>query len=117
MNSLFICYKSCSTCAKAKRFLENNKVDFQYREIDKEKPTTNELKSWIQASGLPIKSFFNTSGKVYRDLKLKDKLADMSEESKINLLASNGMLVKRPILIIGNKVLVGFKEAEYRRLV
>ncbi len=117
MNSLFICYKSCSTCVKAKKFLEKHKLDFQYREIDKENPTINELKSWIPASGLPIKSFFNTSGKVYRDLKLKDKLAEMNEESKINLLASNGMLIKRPILIIGDKVLIGFKEAEYKRLV
>lgn len=117
MEYLFICYKRCSTCAKAKKFLEDNNLNYTYREIVKEVPTVEELSKWIEISGLPIKRFFNTSGNVYRDLNLKDKLDDMSEKEKIEILSTNGMLMKRPLLIGDDKVLVGFKEDEYKDLI
>lgn len=117
MEYLFLCYKSCSTCAKAKKILTEKNINFTYREISKENPTLQELSKWIKQSDLPIKKFFNTSGKVYRDLKLKDKLDDMSDDEKIKILASDGMLVKRPLLIADSKILVGFKEVEYQELI
>lgn len=117
MEYLFICYNRCSTCAKAKKFLNDNGVQFTYREIKEENPQAHELAKWIQLSGLPIKKFFNTSGTIYRDLNLKEKLDDMSDDEKINLLASDGMLVKRPLLIGKEKVLVGFKTADYNELI
>ena len=117
MEYLFICYKRCSSCAKAKKFLKENSVDFKYREIKEETPTIEELKTWLDLSGLPIKKFFNTSGKVYRELNLKDKLADMSEAEKIKLLSENAMLIKRPLLVSKDKVLVGFKESQYQDLI
>ena len=117
MEYLFICYKGCSTCAKAKKFLKENNVDFKFREIKEETPTVEELKNWLDLSGLPIKKFFNTSGKVYRELNLKAKLADMSELEKITLLSENGMLIKRPLLVSKDKVLVGFKESQYQDLI
>lgn len=116
MEYLFICYKRCSTCAKAKKFLEENEIDYKFREITEENPTANELALWIKESGLPIKRFFNTSGKIYRDQNLKDKLPTMSDSEKIDLLATNGMLVKRPLLIGKDRVFVGFKEKEYQEL-
>lgn len=116
MEYLFICYKNCSTCRKAKKFLIENDIKFVEREIKSDNPTVEELSKWIESSGLPVKRFFNTSGKVYRDLKLKDKLANMSDKEKIEILASDGMLVKRPLLVNDEKVLVGFKEAEYQDL-
>lgn len=117
MEYLFICYKRCSTCAKARNFLEDNNINYTYREIVKEVPSVEELSKWISLSGLPIKRFFNTSGNVYRELKLKDKLDDMSEKEKIEILSTNGMLMKRPLLIGEDKVLVGFKEEEYKEII
>lgn len=116
MSYLFICYKRCSTCAKAKNFLEENNVDYIFREITEKNPTAQELALWIEKSGLPIKRFFNTSGKIYRDQNLKDKLPTMSDSEKIDLLATDGMLVKRPLLIGDDKVLVGFREKEYQEI-
>ena len=113
MSRLFVEYPKCSTCRKAKKYLEENQVDFIDRHIVEERPTENELTKWIQMSGLPVKKFFNTSGKLYKEMGLKDKLAQMSQEEQIKLLASDGMLVKRPLIIEENRVLVGFKEAEW----
>ena len=110
---LFIEYPKCSTCKKAKKYLEEHGIEFEDRHIVEEKPTKEELAEWIRISGKPVKKFFNTSGMKYRELGLKDKLPQMSEEKQIELLASDGMLVKRPLLIDGEMVLTGFKEAEW----
>ena len=110
---LFIEYPKCSTCQKAKKWLIENKIEFADRHIVEERPTIEELKEWHLKSGLPIKRFFNTSGLVYKELGLKDKLDNMSDEEKYAILASNGMLVKRPILVTDAVVLVGFKEIEW----
>lgn len=112
----FICYPKCSTCQKAKKFLEANQVEYTLRDIKKDRLNKDELNSIIKQSGLPIKKFFNTSGLLYKEMKLKDKLANMSEEEQINLLASDGMLVKRPLFINDELVLVGFKEDDYKTL-
>ena len=114
MSRLFIEYPKCSTCRKAKKFLEENQVEFTDRHIVEANPSASELTEWIKRSGLPVKKFFNTSGKLYKDLALKDKLPTMSDEEQITLLASNGMLVKRPLIIEEGRVLVGFKEAEWK---
>lgn len=111
---LFVEYPKCSTCQKARKWLEANGVDFTARHIKEENPTSEELKSWHQQSGLPLKRFFNTSGLLYKELQLKDKLPCMSEEEQYELLASDGMLVKRPILVGEDFVLAGFKEAEWK---
>ncbi len=116
MKNLFIGYPKCSTCQKAKKFLEENNVHFEERHIVEETPTKEELKQWIQQSGLEIKKFFNTSGLKYKELNLKEKLPMMSMEEKIELLASNGMLIKRPLFITDKKVLIGFKEKEWREI-
>ena len=108
---LFIEYPKCSTCKKAKKYLEEHGIEFEDRHIVEENPTKEELAEWIRISGKPVKKFFNTSGMKYRELGLKDKLPQMSEEKQIELLASDGMLVKRPLLIDGEMVLMGFKEA------
>ena len=113
MGRLFVEYPKCSTCRKAKKYLEENQVDFIDRHIVEDRPTEEELTKWIQMSGLPVKKFFNTSGKLYKEMGLKDKLAQMPETDQIKLLASDGMLVKRPLIIEENRVLVGFKEAEW----
>ena len=113
MTRLFIEYPKCSTCQRAKKFLEANQVEFVDRHIVEENPTEAELKEWIGRSGLPIKKFFNTSGVKYRELGLKDKLAEMSDEEKIALLATDGMLVKRPLIVEDDRILVGFKEKEW----
>ena len=113
MSRLFVEYPKCSTCRKANKYLEENQVDFIDRHIVEERPTEDELTKWIQMSGLPVKKFFNTSGKLYKEMGLKDKLAQMPETDQIKLLASDGMLVKRPLIIEENRVLVGFKEAEW----
>ena len=113
MSRLFVEYPKCSTCRKAKKYLEENQVDFIDRHIVEERPTEDELTKWIQMSGLPVKKFFNTSGKLYKEMGLKDKLAQMPEADQIKLLASDGMLVKRPLIIEENRVLVGFEEAEW----
>ena len=114
MSRLFLEYPKCSTCRKAKKYLEENGVEFVDRHIVETNPTAEELKEWIAKSGLPVKKFFNTSGKLYKEMGLKDKLASMSDEEQIELLASNGMLVKRPLIIEDGRVLVGFKEAEWK---
>ena len=110
---LFIEYPKCSTCKRAKKYLEDRGIAFQDRHIVEENPTEEELAKWIRMSGLPAKRFFNTSGMKYRELGLKDRLPDMSEEEQIRLLAGDGMLVKRPLLIDGDRILVGFKEKDW----
>lgn len=110
---LFIEYPKCSTCKRAKKYLEDRGIAFQDRHIVEENPTEEELTKWIRMSGLPVKKFFNTSGMKYKELGLKDRLPDMSQEEQIRLLASDGMLVKRPLLIDGDRILVGFKEKDW----
>ncbi|MGB4243673.1 MAG: arsenate reductase family protein [Dethiobacteria bacterium] len=112
---IFLCYPSCTTCQKAKRWLEANGVAFEERHIKDDRPSVEELKDWHQKSGLPLKKFFNTSGLLYRELNLKERLPAMSEEEQYRLLASNGMLVKRPLLVGDGFVLVGFKEADWKQ--
>ena len=109
----FICYPRCSTCQKAKRWLDERGAAYELRDIREQNPTAEELRVWHEKSGLPLKRFFNTSGLQYKALGLKDKLPAMSEEEQLALLATDGMLVKRPILITADRVLPGFKEAEY----
>ncbi len=110
---LFICYPKCSTCQKAKKWLESRNVKIEERDIVLQNPTKEELKEWYQKSGLPLKRFFNTSGMRYRELGLKDKLPSMPEEEQLELLASDGMLVKRPLLVGEDFVLTGFREKEW----
>lgn len=110
---LYVCYPKCSTCKKAEAYLNEKNVKFSVRDIKTERPSLDELKDWIKRSGLDIKRFFNTSGLKYKELNLKEKLPSMSEEEKIELLASDGMLVKRPILVSDDFVLVGFKQTEW----
>ena len=110
---LFLCYSRCSTCKKAKKWLDDNGISYTERPIKEENPTFEELTEWIGRSGLPVRKFFNTSGQLYRSMQLKDKLPTMSEDEQLELLASDGMLVKRPILIDDDFVLVGFKEADW----
>ena len=112
----FICYPKCTTCQKAKKWLEEKGLEFETRHIVEDNPSAEELAKWIADSGLPMKKFFNTSGLKYKELHLKDRLPEMTEEEKIALLATDGMLVKRPLLIHGDRVLVGFKEAEWEAL-
>jgi arsenate reductase len=111
---IFVCYPKCTTCRKAKKWLEANNIAFEERHIKENNPTVEELKDWHKKSGLPLKRFFNTSGLLYRELKLKDKLPTMSGDEQYNLLASDGMLVKRPILVGDGFVLAGFKEADWK---
>lgn len=111
---LFLCYPRCSTCRKAQTWLEGRGVSVTYRDIQKENPTEEELRAWHTASGLPLKRFFNTSGLKYKALGLKDKLPSMTEEAQYALLATDGLLVKRPLLIGQDFVLVGFKEVEWQ---
>ena len=113
MERLFIEYPKCSTCRKAKKYLEEHQVTFEDRHIVENNPTAEELQEWIRRSGLPVKRFFNTSGKMYKEMELKNKLPKMSEEEQITLLANDGMLVKRPLLVEDDRVLIGFKEAEW----
>lgn len=110
---IFFNYNKCSTCIKARKFLEDLNIDFISKDAKLDKPSKDDIKSWYEKSGLDIKKFFNTSGNVYKELGLKDKLADMSLEDKLSLLASDGMLVKRPILVMEDRVLLGFKEKEW----
>ena len=114
---LFIEYPKCSTCQKAKKWLEGKGVEFEERDIKEKKPTKEELKTWHQKSGMPLKKFFNTSGMIYRELQLKDKLPDMTEEEQYELLATDGMLVKRPILVTDTAVVTGSREKEWEKLV
>ena len=114
---LFICYPRCSTCQKARKWLEENKIAFDERDIKEDNPTRKELAKWHKTSGLPLRKFFNTSGMLYRELQLKDKLPNMTDDEMLDLLATDGMLVKRPLLIAGDAVLVGFKQVEWENTV
>ena len=117
MKTVVLCYKKCSTCQKALKWLDENEIEYEERPIKEENPNAEELSEWYQRSGLPLKRFFNTSGNLYKELQLKDKLASMSEEEQLKLLASDGMLVKRPILVTDDgRVFTGFKEAEWETL-
>lgn len=116
MSVLFLEYPKCSTCKRAKAWLTENGVAFDDRHIVEDNPTAEELNAWWEKSGLPLKKFFNTSGLVYKEQNLKERLPDMSEEEQLALLATNGMLVKRPLVIGEDFVLIGFKEAEWERL-
>ena len=109
----FICYPKCTTCQRAKKWLDDNKIDYELRDIKLDNPTFEELTEWYNKSGLLIKKFFNTSGLLYKSLDLKNKLPEMSEDEMLKLLATDGMLVKRPLLIGDDFVLVGFKETEW----
>ena len=109
----FICYPKCTTCQKAKKWLDDNNIEYELRDIKENNPTFKELSEWYRISGLPLKKFFNTSGLLYKSRGLKDKLAAMAEEEQLKLLATDGMLVKRPLLIGKDFVLVGFKEKEW----
>ena len=109
----FICYPKCTTCQKARKWLDDNKIEYELRDIKLNNPTLDELTEWHKKSGLPLKKFFNTSGLLYKSLDLKNKLPTMSEDEMLALLASDGMLVKRPLLVGDDFVLVGFKEAEW----
>ena len=111
---LVLVYRKCSTCMKALKWLEENNVAFEERPIVEQNPTYDELKKWYEMSGLPLRKFFNTSGLLYKELQLKDKLPKMSEEEQLRLLATNGKLVKRPLVVGDGFVLVGFKEEEWR---
>ena len=110
---LVLVYRKCSTCLKALKWLEENRVEFEERPIVEENPTYEELEEWYQKSGLPLKKFFNTSGMLYKEMKLKDKLPEMSEEEQLKLLSTNGMLVKRPLVVGEDFVLTGFREKEW----
>lgn len=113
---LFIEYPKCTTCQKAKKWLDDNKIEYTDRHIKENNPTFDELREWHSKSGLPLKKFFNTSGLLYKSMQLKDKLPSMSKEEQMKLLATDGMLVKRPLIITENTVLVGFKPAEWEQL-
>ena len=110
---LFLCYPGCSTCQKARRWLDERGVEYELRNIKEQNPTEAELRTWVKKSGLPLKRFFNTSGIQYKSLSLKDRLPGMSEDEQFALLASDGMLVKRPLLITEDTVIPGFKEEQY----
>lgn len=110
---LFIWYPKCSTCQKAKKWLDSHEIEYTERHIVEENPTYEELIEWYQKSGMPLKKFFNTSGMIYKEMKLKDKLPTMSEDEQLKLLATNGMLVKRPLVVGDDPVVTGFKEAEW----
>ena len=109
----FICYPKCTTCQKAKKWLDDNKIEYELRDIKQDNPILEELTEWYKKSGLPLKKFFNTSGLLYKSMDLKNKLPDMTEDEMLQLLSTDGMLVKRPILVADNFVLVGFKEVEW----
>ena len=113
LKMLVLVYRKCSTCIKALKWLEANNIAFEERPIVEQNPTYEELKAWHQMSGLPLKKFFNTSGMIYKEMKLKDKLPEMSEEEQLQLLATNGMLVKRPLVVGEDYVLTGFKENKW----
>ncbi len=108
-----LCYSKCSTCKKALKWLQDRGIEYQERPIKEENPTVEELRAWHERSGLPLKRFFNTSGNLYKQLNLKDKLSSMSQEEQLELLATDGMLVKRPLVVTENVVLTGFREKEW----
>ena len=109
----FIFYSKCTTCQKAKKWLDDNKIEYELRDIKEENPTFEELTAWYKLSGLPLKKFFNTSGLLYKSMELKDKLPTMTEDEQLTILATNGMLVKRPLIISNDVILTGFKEKEW----
>ena len=109
----FVCYTKCGTCQKARKWMEEKGVEYSFRDIKTENPSIEELSAWHRMSGLPLRKFFNTSGQLYKSMELKNKLPSMSEEEMLQLLSSDGMLVKRPLLIGDDYVLVGFKEADW----
>ena len=113
----FICYPKCTTCQKARKWLDDNKIEYEFRDIKLDNPTLDELTEWYKKSGLPLKKFFNTSGLLYKSLDLKSKLPTMTEDEMFKLLASDGMLVKRPLLIGEDFVLAGFKDTEWKNKV
>ena len=112
---LFIEYPKCSTCQKAKKWLDERNISYTDRHIVEDNPSYDELKQWYERSGIPLKKFFNTSGMLYKEMQLKNKLPAMSEEEQLKLLATNGMLVKRPLIVDGDLVLTGFREAEWEK--
>lgn len=114
---IFIEYPKCTTCKKAKKWLDDKGIEYTDRHIVEDNPTFDELKTWYEKSGLPLKRFFNTSGLLYKSMELKDRLATMSEDEQLTLLASNGMLVKRPLLITDNAVIPGFREKEWEQAI
>lgn len=116
MENLFIEYPKCTTCKKAKKWLEDNDISFVKRDIITDNPNEDEIKAWLLKSGLPLKSFFNTNGVLYKEMKLKDKLLNMSEEEQIKLLASDGKLVKRPIFVSTKGIFVGFKPENWQNI-
>lgn len=116
MSATILCYPTCSTCKKAEKWLIENAIEHNNRPIKELNPTIDELKLWIKLSGLPISKFFNTSGLLYKELKMKDKVKLLSDDELIEILASNGLIVKRPLVITDNKVLVGFKEDQWSTL-
>ncbi len=113
---LFICYPKCTTCQKAKKWLDDNGISYEMRDIKEDNPALDELKGWYEKSGLPLKKFFNTSGLLYKSMQLKDKLPTMSEEEQLKLLATDGMLVKRPIVVSDSVILTGFREKDWEQL-
>ena len=114
---LFVCYPKCSTCKKAQKWLDESGIEYELRDIKEDNPTREEIEKWHKLSGLPLKRFFNTSGMLYREMQLKDKLPNMTEAEMYDLLATDGMLVKRPILVHGDTVLPGFKQADWENAV
>jgi arsenate reductase (glutaredoxin) len=116
MRPIAICYPKCGTCQKAEKWMKSNEIEYSYRPIKEENPSKDELKLWLEKSGLPISKFFNTSGLLYKEHNMKDKVKVLSENELLDILASNGMMVKRPILLANDKVLVGFKEEEWEKL-
>ena len=113
---LYICYPKCTTCKKAQKWLDDNGLDYEIRNIKDNNPTADELTEWYKKSGLPLKRFFNTSGVLYKEMNLKEKLSEMNESEQLQLLSTDGMLVKRPIIVSGDIVLVGFREDEWKKL-
>ena len=113
---LFVHYPKCTTCRRAKKWLDEHQIAYEARDIKEQNPSLEELTQWYQKSGLPLKKFFNTSGILYKEMKLKEKLPDMSEEEQLALLDTDGMLVKRPIVVTEDQVLVGFKEAQWEEI-
>ena len=113
MKNIFIQYPKCSTCKNAQKWLNENNIEYEARNIIEDTPTFEELKEWIKISGLPLKKFFNTSGMLYRELNLRERLAELEEDEQIRILSSNGMLIKRPILVNENKILIGFNKKEW----
>lgn len=114
---LFICYPKCSTCKKAKKYLDDNNIKYEERDIKLNPPTYEELKSYYEKSKLPIKKFVNTSGLTYKELNLKDKLPTMTDDEILKLISTNGMLIKRPLLITNKDILTGYKEEDYKRAI